>query len=43
MVGLGGGVILSDGQRYILEPAQPSSGRAWEQPLYRKREVVKAE
>lgn len=43
MVGLGGGVILSDGQRYILEPARPSSGRAWEHPLYRKREAVKAE
>jgi competence protein ComEC len=40
-VGTGGAVILSDGQSYILEPARASSGRAWEQPLYRKREVVK--
>ena len=39
--GSGGAVILSDGQRYILEPARASAGRAWEQPLYAKREVVK--
>jgi competence protein ComEC len=40
-VGTGGAVILNDGQRYILEPARASRGRAWEQPLYRKREAVK--
>jgi competence protein ComEC len=42
-VGRGGAAILSDGQRYILEPARDSSGRAWEQPLYRRREIAKTE
>ena len=41
VAGRGGAVILSDGERYTFEPARQSAGRAWEQSLYRKREVIK--
>jgi hypothetical protein len=37
----GGAAIVRDGQQLALQPAIPSTGRAWEQPPYRKRETPK--
>ncbi len=35
--GKGGAAIIFDGRGFSVQPARPSQGRAWEQPLYRKR------
>lgn len=37
----GGAAIVRDGQQLALQPARPPAGRAWEQPLYRRRETPK--
>lgn len=42
-VGRGGAAIVLSGGTYVLQPAQPAQGRAWEQPLYRKREAAKSD